>query len=90
MGNHKFAPRTALPPEVLKILDSMKPGQVSNVCQFGSYYTILRLEARQPAGKVPFDEVRAQLQQDLQKDRYNALRAKLDKKLRANAKVEEL
>jgi len=90
MGNHKSTARAALPPEVLKILDPMKPGQVSNVCQFGSYFTILRLEARTPAGKKAFEQVRAGLQDDLQKDRYNRLQRNLDKRLRANAKVEEL
>src|SRR5208282_5231709 len=90
MGNHKSAARTALPPEVLKILDPLKPGQVSNVVQFGPYFTILRLEARTPSGKTPFEQVRAGLQDDLKKDRYNTLRRNLDKRLRANAKVEEL
>jgi len=90
MGNHKPAARAALPPEVLKILDRMKPGQVSNVCQFGPYYTIFRVEARKPAGKVPFQQARAKLQADMQKDRYDNLRRNLDKRLRANAKVEEL
>ncbi|MFY9647316.1 MAG: peptidylprolyl isomerase [Terriglobales bacterium] len=90
MGNHKLIARTALPAEILKILDPMKPGQISGICQFGPYYTILRLEARKPAGKVPFEQISAKLRDDQQKDRYNTLRANLDKKLRAKAKVEEL
>jgi parvulin-like peptidyl-prolyl isomerase len=90
MGNHKLTARAALPPEILKILDPMKPGQVSGICQFGPYYTILRLEARKPASKTPFEQVSAKLQDDLHKDRYNTLRSNLDKKLRAKAKVEEL
>jgi len=90
MGNHKLTSRDALPAEALKILDAMKPGEVSGICQFGPYYTIFRLEARKPAGKKPFEQVRAKLQDDLHKERYNTLRANLDKKLRANAKVEEL
>ncbi len=90
MGNHKLTSRAALPPEILKILDPMKPGQVSGICQFGPYYTILRLEARKPAGKTPFEQVSAKLQDDLHKERYNTLRGNLDKKLRAKAKVEEL
>jgi len=90
MGNHKLAPRTAVPPEVLKTLDAMKPGQVSGICQFGPYYAIFRLEARKPAGKTPFEQVQTKLRSDLRKERYNTMRANLDKKLRANAKVEEL
>jgi len=90
MGNHKLTPSTALPKEVLQILDPLKPGQVSSICQFGPYYAIFRLEARVAAGKTPFAEVQAKLQQDLQKERYNSLRRELDKRLRAKAKVEEL
>jgi parvulin-like peptidyl-prolyl isomerase len=90
MGNHKMAARPEIPEPVLKILDAMKPGQVSDVCQFGPYYVIFRLEARKPAGKTPFEEVRAKLQEDLHKEKYNKLRGELDKKLRASAKIEEL
>lgn len=90
MGNHKATSRGALPPEVLKVLDPLKPGQVSGICQFGPYYAIFRLEARTPAGKTPFSQVAAKLQEDMHKERYNTLRKDLDKKLRAKAKVEEL
>ena len=90
MGDHKVTKRTDLPPEVQKILDALKPGQVSNLCQFGSYYTMFRLESRIPAGKVPFAEVQEKLQGDLTKARYNKLRGQLDKSLRAQAKVVEL
>ena len=90
MGNHKTIARTALPPEVLKILDPMKVGAVSGICQFGPFYAIFRLEARKPAGKKPFEQVRAELQSDMHKERYNRLRADLDKKLRTKANVEEL
>ncbi len=90
MGNHKATLRSALPAQVLPILDGMKPGQVSGVCQFGPYYAIFRLEARIPQGKKSFEQVRAKLQADMQKERYNTLRGKLDKKLKETAKVEEL
>ena len=90
MGNHKLTPRGSIPPDVLKILDPLKVGQVSSLCQFGPYYTILRLEARKPAGKKPFEQVSAKLREDMQKDRYETMRRELEKKLRANAQVEEL
>lgn len=90
MGNHKLTPRAALPPEILTILDSMKVGQVSDIRQFGPFYTILRLEARKPATEAPFEQVSAKLRKDMQKDRYESLRKQLEKKLRANAKVEVL
>jgi parvulin-like peptidyl-prolyl isomerase len=90
MGNHKLTPRGALPPQVLQILDGLKPGQVSGICQFGPYYTIFRLESRVPQGKTPFEQIQAKLLEDLHKERYNTLRKELDRKLRAKAKVEEL
>jgi parvulin-like peptidyl-prolyl isomerase len=90
MGSHKLAPRSDLPEPVLKILDGMKLGEVSQVCQFGPFYVIFRLDSKKPAGKKPFEEVRVKLQADLHKDKYDRLRGNLDKKLRANAKIEEL
>jgi len=43
-----------------------------------------------PAGKVRFDDVKVQLRKELEKNKTNAVRAALDKKLRQNAKVETL
>jgi len=90
MGNHKMVSRGEIPDPVAKILDAMKPGQVSNVSQFGPYYVIFRVVQRKPAGKTPFEQARVKLQADLQKEKYNSLRSSLDKKLRATAKIEEL
>jgi parvulin-like peptidyl-prolyl isomerase len=90
MGDHKLGQRGAVPEPVQKILDAMKPGQISDICQFGSYYAIFRLETRKPAGLTPFAEVKARLLDDLHKAKYDKLRGDLDKKLRASAKVEEL
>ena len=90
MGTHENVTRDKLPAEALQVLDGLKPGQVSGICKFDSYYAIFRLQSRTPAAKVPFEQVRAQLMDGLQKDRYNAIRAQLNKKLRATAKVEEL
>jgi hypothetical protein len=41
-----------------------------------------------PAGKTKFEEVKVQLQKQLQQNKTNQVRAALDKKLRQNAKVE--
>ena len=43
-----------------------------------------------PAGKAKFQDVRAQLQKELQQNKTNQLRSALDKKLKQNAKIEEL
>jgi parvulin-like peptidyl-prolyl isomerase len=90
MGDHKLVLRENLPPELVKDLLTMKPGQVSDVLQFGSFYTIVRLNAHVPAGKVKFEEVKDQLLSDLHKTKYDRLRADFDKRLRQQAKVEEL
>ncbi|MGA2628869.1 MAG: hypothetical protein ABSG54_01530, partial [Terriglobia bacterium] len=65
-------------------------GDVSDLLQFGPNYTLFRLNAHTPAGKAEFAAVKAQIQSDLQKARYDELRAELHKRLRKNAKVEVL
>jgi len=48
------------------------------------------LQEHTPAGMVKFEDVKAQLEKDVQKNKTNQLRAALDTRLRQNAKVEEL
>jgi len=90
MGDHKSVQREKLPPQVAKALLAMRPGQVSDIIQIEQAYTIVRLNAHTPAKKQSFEEVRSGLRSDLQKSKYEQLRAALDKKLRANARVEIL
>ena len=66
------------------------PGDVSNVIQIEQAYTIVRLQQHTPAGKAKFEDVKAQLEKELPQSKKNQLRAALDKKLRQNAKIEEL
>ena len=65
-------------------------GDVSDVIQVEQAYTIVRLQEHTPAGKAKFEEVKAQLEKELQENKRNQLRAALDKKLRQNAKIEEM
>ena len=88
MGDHKSVDRDKLPPQVVKALLAMQPGQVSDLIQVENAYTIIRLNAHTPAGRASFESVKAKLQTDLQKQKYEQLRVGLDKKLRSNAKVE--
>lgn len=88
MGDHKAVSRDRLPPQVVNVLLSMKPGQVSDLIQIEQAYTIIRLNAHTPAGKQSFEEVKTELRTQLQKAKYEALREGLDKSLRAEAKVE--
>ena len=53
-------------------------------------YTIVRLKEHTPAGKAKFESVQPQLEKELQQTKKNQLRAALDKKLRQNAKIEEM
>ncbi len=90
MGDHKLVEREKLPAEMVKPALTMQTGQVSNLIQIGSFYFFFRLNAHVPAGRVAFAEVKDRLLKDLEKTKYDQLRADLDKKLRQNAKVEEM
>jgi peptidyl-prolyl cis-trans isomerase SurA len=88
MGDHKVVGRDKLPPQVVKVLLAMQPGQVSGLIQIESAYTIIRLNAHTPAKKQSLQEVQAKLKVDLQKSKYEKLRSGLAKQLRAKAKIE--
>ncbi len=90
MGDHKLVEREQLPQEIVKPALAMQPGQVSDLIQVGSFYFFFRLNAHVPAGKVAFEEVKDRLLKDLEKRKYDQLRADLDKRLRQHAKVEEV
>jgi parvulin-like peptidyl-prolyl isomerase len=90
MGDHKMVPAANLPEELKSVASKMKPEQVSNLLQFGSFYTIIRLNTHVLPGKVPFPEIKDKLIADLHKTKYDRLRGDLDKHLRERAKVEEL
>jgi parvulin-like peptidyl-prolyl isomerase len=90
MGDHHAVPRADLPPEVVKAAVALQPGQVSDVLQLGNAFTIIRLNAYTPAGRTKFAEVKSDLIQKLQKEKIEKLRAALDKRLRQNARIQEL
>ena len=90
MGDHHVVEKDKLPPQVVKAFLAMKTGQVSGLIQIEQAYTIVRLDAHALAGKISFEEVKAKLRTDMQKAKYEQLRVALDKRLRANAKVEIL
>jgi parvulin-like peptidyl-prolyl isomerase len=90
MGDHKLVEASRLPPEMLTAIRRLNKGQVSGLLQFGSFYTIVRLNERILAGNVPFQEIKSKLLSDLQKTKYDRMRGDLDKRLREHAKVEEL
>ena len=90
MGQHKPVAGTELPPQIVKTLAAMKPGEVSDVIQVEQAYTIVRLQEHKVPGKAKFEEVKSQLEKELQDRKRNQLRSALDKKLRENAKIEQM
>ncbi len=90
MGDRKAVEAAKLPPEIVKVLRGMKPGEVSPVIKLGTACTIVRLNAYTPAGKTKFESVRAELTAKMQKEKYEKLRVALGNQLRKNAKIEEL
>jgi peptidyl-prolyl cis-trans isomerase C len=90
MGDHKAVDKGNLPPPVLQALSAMQIGQVSDLIQIENFYAIVRLNAHNPAGMKTFDQVKDSVRKQLATQKTEQLRAALDKKLRANANVEEL
>jgi parvulin-like peptidyl-prolyl isomerase len=89
MGQHKPEAVDQLPPPVAKTLAAMKVGDVSDLIQVEHAYTILRLGQHAPAGMAKFDDVKAQLEKQMEQSKKNQVRSALDKQLRQNAKIEE-
>jgi parvulin-like peptidyl-prolyl isomerase len=88
MGDHKVVGRDKLPPQVVKALLALQPGQTSGLIQIESAYTIIRLNAHTLGRKQRLEEVSGDLKVELQKAKYEKLRSALAKQLRAKAKIE--
>jgi len=88
MGDHRQAMKDQLPPQILKAFAAMKPGDVSGLIQIETAFTIVRLDSHVLPHKLPFDQVKSKLQDDMQKAKYEQLRSAYAKQLRAKAKVE--
>ncbi|MFZ0360324.1 MAG: peptidylprolyl isomerase [Terriglobales bacterium] len=90
MGDRKVVKSEKLPPEVVKVAEKMKPGEVSGLIPLGTAWTIIRVNAHTPPGKATFDAAKAELMADMQKRKYEQLRVGLDKRLHLNAQIQEL
>ncbi len=88
MGDHKVTPADKLPPQIIKAFQTMKAGDVSGLIQIETAFTIVRLNAHTLAHKQSFTEVKAQLTEELQKQKYEQLRVNLAKQLRSKSKIE--
>jgi len=90
LGDHKIVPSDKLPPNVIKALLALQPGQITGLIQIESAYTILRLSTHNVARKMTLEEVEVDLKVELQKEKYERLRSNFAKQLRVKAKVEEV
>lgn len=90
MGQHKPVAADELPPQVAKTLAALQPNQVSDLIQVDQAWAIVRLQEHKAAGKAKFEDVKEKVQKELQESKRNQLRAALDKKLRENAKIDQM
>lgn len=79
-----------LPPEVAKAAQGLKSGEVSDAIQVGGAWTVIRINARTPAGRTPFIEAKTKLQAELRKQKREQVRIALNQNLRKTAKIEKL
>jgi parvulin-like peptidyl-prolyl isomerase len=90
MGERHVVEAGSLPPEVVKVAQKMKVGEVSGLIPLGTAWTIIRVNGHTPPGKATFASAKAKLMDDLQKRKYEQLRVGLDKRLHQGAKIEEV
>ncbi len=90
MGDRGTVDIKTLPPEVVKVLKTMKEGGVSDAIQIGDAWVVVRLNEHTPAGRTPFLKAKAKLESDLRKQKREEIRSALNRKLRQDAKIELL
>jgi hypothetical protein len=90
MGDHRSVEAKDLPKEVLDAASKLQVGQISGLIQAEGAYTIIRLNAHNPARKQPFAEVSVSLRGQMRQQKTETLRREFDAKLRKTAKIEEL
>ena len=90
MGDHKWLHRGRMPEAVEKVVFTLQANQISDIIDTGDSFCIARVNGREDAHLVKFEEVKDRLKKDTEEDRAKQLRASLEKSLRANAKIEEL
>ena len=90
MGDHKWLHRGRMPAEVEKVVFALKPGEISGIIDTEDSFCIARLNGREDAHLVKFEEVKLRLKKELEAQKADVLRAGIDKRLRTGAKIEEL
>ncbi len=90
MGDRHEVDAATLPPPLVEAARKMKPGDISDLMQFGPNYTLFRMNSHTPAGRTSFEEVKGKLQTELQNSKMNQLRSDLNRRLHKDAKIELL
>jgi peptidyl-prolyl cis-trans isomerase SurA len=75
-------------PDLRKLVEAMKPGQVSDLVRAARGYQILRLETMTPTQTLPLDQAREQISERVFTDKRKSEFLKYIEKLRAQAIIE--
>jgi len=86
-GDVGMLPRTSIPAEALKAIDKLDIGQVSDVLKTPSGYEIYKLEEKQEAKPKTFEEVKAQLKEQLASGKKQARFQAFLETLKKKAKI---
>ena len=90
MGDHKWLHRGRMPEAVEKVVFTMQAEQISEIIDTGDSFCIARVNQREAAHLVKYSEVKDKVKQEMERRKAEELRASLEKKIRTNAKIEEL
>jgi len=90
MGDHKWLHRGRMPEAVEKVVFTMERDQMSGIIDTGDSFCIARVNGREAAHLVKFDEVKTKVKEEMERRKADELRASLETRLRVNAKIEEL
>ena len=90
MGDHRAVKSAELPPAILLVVSKMRPGEVSGLLLVEGVFTIVRLNAHDPARLQKFAEAETVLRAQMQSSKAERLRREWDARLREKAQIEEL
>jgi hypothetical protein len=90
MGDHRAVKVADLPAPILAVIAKLQPGQISGLIQVDGAYTIVRLNAHNPARIETFAGAKETLIAQMQQSKAERLRREMDARLRKDAKIEEL
>jgi len=87
-GDLGWVHKGRLDPEFETVAFSLQPGQISDVFRTEYGFNLIKVEERQPAKQIKFEEIKNKLKSELELERMNTLRTKLVATLRQGARIE--